>query len=79
MRNYSRKVIPVFLALLLVFSVPFSSYEGTAEAASGNKPVRLVMLQKRAQDNGSVTSTFRSVGVKVTSVTTLKQADPKKV
>lgn len=78
MRNYSRKVIPVFLALLLVFSVPFSSYEGTAEAASGNKPVRLVMLQKRAQDNGSVTSAFRSVGVKVTSVTTLKQADPKK-
>lgn len=77
MKPNTKKAAVILTALMIIFSFPFISMEGNAHAATSGK-VKLVMLQKRSQDNGSVTSAFRSVGVSVRSVTTLKEADPKK-
>jgi len=74
-----KKLIVVVVTLTFILSFPLLSAEGNVQAASGReKKVKLVMLDKKGEDNSAVVYAFNSVGVSVTTVYSLRYADPKK-
>lgn len=78
MQKCARKLIPVLMALLLVFSVPLASSDWTAEAASRTGQVKLVMLDRRGSDNRAIVWAFSTVGVRIVTVYRLKDVVPSK-
>ena len=77
LKNQLRKLIAVVLTAVFVLGFPILSSEGEASAYSG-KPVRLVMLDRRDNDSRDVAGAFGAVGVRVTTVYSLKAVKPKR-
>lgn len=71
-----RRALALLLAFVTLFSFPLYAAEGEAHAATGK--VRLVMLTKRGTGTGTAKRAFAAVGINVTTVYTLKGADPEK-
>ena len=78
MKKYLRRTVPFILALSLIMSFPFYAAEGTAHAASGTRPVSIVMVGKRGAGNAAVVWAFSTAGVKVTTVYRLSKVKPSK-
>ena len=78
------KLLLLLLCFMLVLSVPLAEPDGNAYAASKSKsktkarPVHLLMVDKAGSGNGGVIVAFNSVGVKVTTVYSLRKVKPSK-
>jgi len=78
MKKITRRLVSVMLALVLIAGLPLLSAEGTADAASSTRPVRLLMLDRWSEDNTVAVWAFGTIGVKVVTVYSLRDVDPAK-